>query len=91
MKKHKLYSDSKKVVDHIEHIINLVVIEYVRIGSDYDGMLVAQPSDLPDVSGYPVIVYELLKRGYSENDIKKVLSENFLRAWTNVIEIANSL
>ena len=90
-KNHKLHSDSKVVVDHIEHIINLVGIEYVGIGSDYDGILLSQPSDLPDVSSYPVIVYELLKRGYSENDIKKILSENFLRVWNDVIEIADSL
>lgn len=90
-KNHKLYSDSKKVVDHIEHVINLVGIDYVGIGSDYDGIFSAQPSDLPDVSSYPVIVYELLKRGYSEKDIKKILSGNFLRVWDKVIEIADSL
>lgn len=90
-KNHELYSDSKKVVDHIEHVINLVGIDYVGIGSDYDGIFSAQPSDLPDVSSYPVIVYELLKRGYSEKDIKKILSSNFLRVWDKVIEIADSL
>lgn len=90
-KNHELYSDSKKVVDHIEHVINLVGIDYVGIGSDYDGIFSAQPSDLPDVSSYPVIVYELLKRGYSEKDIKKILSGNFLRVWDKVLEIADSL
>ena len=90
-KTHKIHSDSKKLVDHIEHVINLVGIDHVGIGSDYDGILSAQPSDLPDVSSYPVIVYELLKRGYAENDIKKILSENFLRVWNDVIEISDSL
>jgi len=90
-KTHKLVSDSKKVVDHIEHVIDLVGIENVGIGSDYDGMLTAQPSDLPDVSSYPTIVYELLKRGYSEDDIKKILSGNFLRVWNDIIETSDSL
>jgi membrane dipeptidase len=46
---------------------------------------------VPDVSGYPVIVYELLQRGYSEQYIKKILSGNFLRVWNDVIETANTL
>ena len=54
-KTHKIHSDSKKVVDHIEHVINIVGIDYVGIGSDYDGILSAQPSDLPDVSNCRVI------------------------------------
>jgi len=90
-KTHKLYSDSKQVVNHIEHIVKLVGIDYVGIGSDYDGIGYAQPSDLPDVSSYPVIVFELLKRGYTEENINKILSKNFLRVWNNVIEIADSL
>lgn len=90
-KNHKLYSDSKKVVDHIEHAISLVGMDNVGLGSDYDGMLIAQPSDLPDVSSYPVIVFELLKRGYSENDIKKILSGNFLRVWNDIIEVSDSM
>jgi membrane dipeptidase len=90
-KTHKLFSDSKQFVDHIEHIIKLTGIDYVGIGSDYDGIGLAKPVDLPDVSGYPVIVFELLKRGYTESDIKKILSENFLRVWNDVIEIADSL
>ncbi len=90
-KTHKLFSDSKQFVDHIEHIIKLTGIDYVGIGSDYDGIGLAKPVDLPDVSTYPVIVFELLKRGYTESDIKKILSENFLRVWDDVIEIADSL
>ena len=88
---HMLYSNSKQFVDHIDHIVKLVGIDYIGIGSDYDGIGYSQPSDLPDVSSYPVIVFELLKRGYTEKDIKKILSGNFLRVWNNVIEIADSL
>jgi membrane dipeptidase len=86
---HKLYSDSKQVVDHIDHIVKIAGIDYVGIGSDFDGIGPMKPLDVPDVSGYPVIVYELLKRGYSEKDITKILSGNFLRVWNDVIEIAD--
>lgn len=90
-KTHKLYSDSKTLVDHIDHIVHLAGIDHVGIGSDYDGIGHAQPSDLPDVSSYPVIVFELLKRGYTEKDIKKILSGNFLRVWKDVLDVADSL
>jgi membrane dipeptidase len=90
-KTHKLYSDSKKVADHIDHIIRITGdIDHVGIGSDYDGIGFMQPSDLPDVSSYPVIVYELLKRGYKENDIIKILSGNFLRVWDTVLKSGDS-
>ena len=61
------------------------------VKGDFDGVGPSKPSDVPDVSGYPVIVFELLKRGYTENDIKKIFSGNFLRVWNDVIEIADSL
>lgn len=83
--------DSKQLVNHIEHIIKVAGIDYVGLGSDFDGIGPLKPSDVPDVSGYPVIVFELLKRGYAESDIKKILSGNFLRVWNDVIEIADSL
>jgi membrane dipeptidase len=91
IKTHKVFSDSKRIADHIDHIVKIAGIDYVGLGSDFDGVGPTQPSDVPDVSGYPVIVYELLKRGYSEKDIKKILSGNFLRVWNDVIEIASSL
>jgi membrane dipeptidase len=88
---HKLYSDSKKVADHIDHIVKIAGIDHVGIGSDYDGIGLTQPSDLKDVSSYPVLVFELLKRGYNESDIIKILSGNFLRVWTNVLKVADSM
>ncbi len=90
-KTHRLVCDSKQLVNHIEHIIKVAGIDYVGLGSDFDGIGPLKPSDVPDVSGYPVIVIELLKRGYAESDIKKILSGNFLRVWNDVIEIADSL
>jgi len=90
-KTHRLICDSKQLVDHIEHIIKVAGTDFVGLGSDFDGVGPLKPSDVPDVSGYPVIVYELLRRGYSEKDIEKILSGNFLRVWNDVIVIAGSL
>jgi len=87
---HQIKSNSEQVVDHIEHIIKLAGIDYVGLGSDYDGMGLSQPADLQDVSTYPALVFELLKRDYKEDDIKKILSGNFLRVWAEVIKIADS-
>lgn len=89
-KTNRLFTDSKQLVDHIEHIIKIAGIDYVGLGSDFDGIGPLKPSDVPDVSGYPVIVSELLKRGYSERDIKKILSGNFLKVWNEVIKVGES-
>jgi membrane dipeptidase len=85
-KTHKLLSDSKRLVDHIEHVINVAGIDHVGLGSDFDGIGPSKPMDVTDVSDYPVIVFELLKRGYTEKDIKKILSDNFLRVWGDVLK-----
>ena len=90
-KTHPLWSDYKKVVDHIEHIIAVAGIDHVGIGSDYDGMGPAQPKGLPDVSAYPVLIEELLLRGYAEEDIEKIMSGNFLRVWQEVINVGETL
>jgi membrane dipeptidase len=88
-KTHKLLSDSKRLVDHIEHIINVAGIDHVGLGSDFDGIGPSKPMDVTDVSDYPVIVFELLKRGHTEKDIKKILSGNFLRVWDDVLKAAD--
>lgn len=66
------------VVDHIEHIIKHAGIDHVGLGSDYDGVS-RLPSQLEDVSTYPYITQELLNRGYSETDIRKILGGNLIR------------
>lgn len=78
------------VVDHIDHVVQLVGIDYVGLGSDYDGVT-ALPEDLGDVSTYPTLIYELLKKGYSEDDIRKICSGNVLRVWREVEEVAKRL
>jgi len=71
----------RDVVDHIDHIKKLVGIEYIGLGSDFDGVGLALPPDLADASMLPNLVAELLRRGYSEADIRKICSENVLRVW----------
>lgn len=67
-----------KVIDHIEYIIKLAGVDYVGLGSDFDGIN-ATPLQLDDVTTYPLITKELVARGYSKRDITKILGGNFLR------------
>lgn len=67
-----------RVVDHIDHIVKLVGVDHVGIGSDFDGVQVV-PADLKSVADLPNLTKELLKRGYSEADIDKILGGNMLR------------
>ena len=86
-----MLANANQVVDHIDHVAKIAGIDYVGLGSDYDGIGPSQPIGLPDVSSYPVVVFELLKRGYTEKEIEKILAKNFLRVWNEVLEVANSL
>ena len=79
------------VASHIEHVIELVGIDYVGLGSDFDGVGDNLPEDLEDASCYPNLIYELLKRSRTEEDIRKICSGNFLRAWEEVERIAREL
>ncbi|WP_395344754.1 dipeptidase [Ningiella sp. W23] len=76
------------VLDHIDHVRDLVGIDYIGIGSDYDGVGDSLPAGLKDVSSFPNLVEGLLERGYSEDDIKKILNENVLRVWREVERVA---
>jgi membrane dipeptidase len=78
------------VADHIDHVVDLVGVEHVGLGSDFDGVF-ALPEGLQDASGYPTLVAELLRRGYTEGEIRKILGENVLRVWTEVEATAERL
>ena len=72
------------VLDHFDHIVALAGIDHVGIGSDFDGVGDSLPTGLKDVSSYPNLIEGLLGRGYSEEDIRKILGENLLRVWGEV-------
>jgi membrane dipeptidase len=76
------------VLDHFDHVVDLVGVDYVGIGSDYDGVGDSLPIGLKDVSTYPNLVSGLLERGYSKDDIRKILAENLLRVWQAVEDFA---
>lgn len=88
-KQHKeLYSDVARVADHIDHVVKLVGVDHVGIGSDYDGVGDSLPLGLKDVSTYPNLIAELLKRGYSPADIEKICYKNVFRVWNKVIDLS---
>lgn len=78
------YATMAQVVDHFDHVIKLVGVDHVGIGSDFDGVGDSLPIGLKDVSQYPNLVAEFLRRGYSESDIAKILGGNLLRVWSEV-------
>ncbi|MCF8237262.1 MAG: dipeptidase [Saprospiraceae bacterium] len=83
-----LFSDVEMVAKHVDHVVQLVGIDHVGIGSDFDGVGDNLPTGLKDVSQYPNLIYLLLKKGYSEQDIEKICSGNVLRVWSEVERIA---
>jgi membrane dipeptidase len=83
-----LYADVEIVADHIDHVVKLVGIDHVGIGSDFDGVGDSLPTGLKDVSQYPNLIYVLLKRGYTEEDIAKVCYKNIWRVWNQVEQTA---
>ncbi len=76
-----------KIVDHIDHIKKVVGIDYIGIGSDYDGVSYL-PEGMNGAEDLALVTYEMLKRGYSEEEILKVLGKNFLRAFEKAEQVA---
>ena len=85
------YSSLDNVLDHFDHVVALTSIDHVGIGSDYDGVGDSLPIDLKDVSAYPTLIQGLLDRGYSEDDIQKILNGNILRVWQAVADHAAAI
>ncbi len=79
------------VANHIDHIVQLVGVDYVGIGSDFNGVGDHLPVGLEDVSKYPNLIYELLNRGYTEIDIRKIFGGNLIRVWKQVEEVSARL
>lgn len=82
------FASLSDVLDHFDHVVKLVGVDYVGIGSDYDGVGDSLPMNLKNVSSYPNLIAGLLSRGYSEADIAKILSGNLIRVWQQVEEYA---
>lgn len=66
------------LIDHLDHIVKLIGVNHVGLGSDFDGIN-SSPRELNDVTNMPLITEELMKRGYSKKDIFKILGGNFIR------------
>ncbi len=87
-KENPIYADITEVVDHIDRVVELAGIDHVGIGSDYDGVGDSLPYGLKDVTSYPNLIFHLLKRGYSEDDIEKICYKNIWRVWSTVEKTA---
>ncbi len=79
------------VADHFDHVVQLVGVDHVGIGSDYDGVGDSLPTGLEDVSKYPNLIAALLRRGYTDQDIEKLAGANLLRVWSEVDRVAEEL
>ena len=79
-----------RVADHFDHVVQLVGIDYVGLGSDYDGVGDSLPTGLKDVSMFPNLFSELLRRGYSKEDLEKISYKNVFRVWQAVEDFAAS-
>lgn len=78
------FSTVSTVADHIDHVARIGGIRCIGIGSDYDGVGDSLPTGLKDVSAYPNLIAELLRRGYSRQDIRKICYGNVFRVWKQV-------
>jgi membrane dipeptidase len=84
-------ADVPAVADHIDHVVQLVGIDHVGLGSDFDGLGNSAVRGLSSVADYPNLVRELLIRGYTEPDLQKICGGNLLRVWSEVERVAGEL
>ncbi len=79
-----------QVADHIDHIRKVAGINSIGLGSDFDGITTV-PQNLEDVSKFPLLTAELLRRGYSKDDLRKILGQNVLRVMRQIEQVAARL
>jgi len=84
------YASLSDVLDHIDHAVKIAGIDYVGLGSDYDGVGDSLPIGLKDAASYPNLVQGLMDRKYGKEDIKKILGGNTLRVWREIEESASA-
>jgi membrane dipeptidase len=82
-------ADYKRIVDHIDHIKKVAGIDFIGIGSDFDGVPFL-PAGMNGMEDLALVTYEMLRRGYTEQEIRKVLGENFLRAFAKAEQVAGN-
>ena len=78
----------EELVDHIDYVVKLIGSDHVGIGTDFDGG--GEVAGCADVSDMPNITKSLVRRGYSEEEIRKIWGGNFMRVFRRVLEIAAS-
>jgi membrane dipeptidase len=84
------FSTVEKVADHIDHVKKIAGINHVGLGSDFDGVGPTLPEGLKDCSEIPNLIFVLLKRGYTEEEIEKICNKNVFRVWNKVAEVAKN-
>ena len=82
------YASLDDVVVHIDHVVQLVGVDHVGLGSDFDGVGDSLPTGLKSVADYPNLVAALLEKGYSDEDVEKILGGNVMRVWREVERVA---
>ena len=80
----------EQVADHVDHIVTVAGIDHVGYGADF-GSITSHPKGLEDVSRYPYLTAELLRRKYSEDQVKKIIGGNILRVMGQVEQVAARL
>ena len=83
-------TSSSDVADHIDYLRDTIGIEHIGVGGDYDGSP-SMPQDMPDVSSYPNLFAELLRRGYSEEQLALIARGNILRVMREAERVATRL
>ena len=81
----KITPDLSDVIDHIDYIVNLIGIDHVGIGADWDGVEIL-PKNIEDIGKLPAVTKMLLERGYDKRGIEKILGENFKRVYKEVLK-----
>lgn len=79
------------VVDHIDHVVRLVGVDHVGLGSDFDGVGDSLPQGLKSAADLPNLFRELIERGYSDADIAKIAGGNIMRVWREVEQVASEI
>jgi membrane dipeptidase len=81
----------KSLIDHIDHVAKVAGVDHVGLGSDFDGVSGATPQGIDSAADLPKITQALLDRGYSANDIKKILGGNILRVFREVERVSHEI